>query len=513
MDIGGIILLFILPCLTYDMLKYRLRIRKEVVEMRIRKSISLLLVIAFVITSFAPAYAANVRIDNQNVQFTEGSGVPFIDSAHRTQVPFRQTMEAFGCVVDWDNGTRTAVAEKDGITVEVPIDQPYIFKNGQKILNDTAALIKDGRTYLPIRAVLEAFGAQVDWDNNSQTVLVFTDSTGTIMEVHFIDVGQADAIFIDYGSYEILVDGGNKGNGGQIVNYIKPYVDGNIELIIATHVHADHIGGLADVINAYQVDKIIHSDETSTTIAFQNFYNAAMSSPNTSYIGDIDMAIDMGGGALFRILEMGDDYSNSNENSVISMIDYNDIEILLMGDLESSIENRNLNKFQDINVLKAGHHGSKTSSSQSFLNVTKPEAVIISAGLNNQYNHPHEEALQRFSAIGADVYGTFKSGHIVLTTNGNTYNINSSNKVTTLDAGDKGTAPTQPTTPTVTKPETPNDSVTKNEASYVGNSNTKKFHKSACRYVSQIKQSNLVYFKAKLNATNAGYEACKVCNP
>lgn len=481
--------------------------------MRIRKSICLMLVIAFVLTSFAPAYAANVRIDNQNVQFTEGSGTPFIDSANRTQVPFRQTMEAFGCAVDWDNGTRTAVATKDGIIVEVPIDQPYIFKNGEKILNDTAALIKDGRTYLPIRAVLEAFGAQVGWDNNSQTVLVFTDSTGNIMTVHFIDVGQADAVFIDYGSYEILVDGGKKGDGGQVVKYIQPYVDGNLELVVATHVHADHIGGLTDVINAYQVDKIIHSDETSTTVAFQNFYNAAMSSPNTSFIGDSDMVIDMGGGPLFQILEMGDDYSNSNENSVISMIDYNNIEILLMGDLESSIENRNLNKFQDIDVLKAGHHGSKTSSSQSFLNVTKPETVIISAGLNNQYNHPHEEALQSFSAIGADVYGTFKSGHIVLTTNGNTYSLNTANKVTMADAGDKGAVTTQPVNPTVTNPDPDKSSVTKSEASYIGNSNTKKFHKISCRYASQINESNLIYFKARSDATNSGYEACKVCNP
>lgn len=141
-------------------------------------SVITFLLILVVLTS--PSYAVGVNIDNQAVTFTESSGAPFIDQANRTQVPFRQTMERFGCTVSWDEINKIAVAEKDGITVQVPIGASYIIKNGQQIKNDTAALIKDNRTYLPIRAVLEAFGADVSWDAKAQTVFAFSSGDNNI---------------------------------------------------------------------------------------------------------------------------------------------------------------------------------------------------------------------------------------------------------------------------------------------------------------------------------------------
>ncbi len=124
---------------------------------------------------FAGSSVVNISINGDLVEWTKNSGAPFVDSANRTQVPFRQTMETFGASVEWDKTTDTAIAKKDGITVEVPIGERYIFRNGVKITNDTAALIKTGRTYLPIRAVLEAFDAQVGWNNQTKTVLVTID--------------------------------------------------------------------------------------------------------------------------------------------------------------------------------------------------------------------------------------------------------------------------------------------------------------------------------------------------
>ncbi|MDO4481595.1 MAG: copper amine oxidase N-terminal domain-containing protein [Bacillota bacterium] len=120
-----------------------------------------------------------IRIDGKNLEFNSSTGAPFIDSANRTQVPLRVTMETCGCSVDWNSGSRTAVVEKNGIVVQVPIGQNYILVNGQKKANDTAAMIKNDRTYLPIRAVLEAFGAAVSWDNNSRTVIVSSDNIET----------------------------------------------------------------------------------------------------------------------------------------------------------------------------------------------------------------------------------------------------------------------------------------------------------------------------------------------
>ncbi|MBQ4339443.1 MAG: copper amine oxidase N-terminal domain-containing protein [Firmicutes bacterium] len=141
-----------------------------------KKIISLTLIAALILSATFTCFGVNIKIDDEYVQFTEDSGEPFIDSANRTQVPLRVTMEAYGCNVDWNGDTRTAIVEKDGRVVQVPIGQNYILINGDKKYNDTAAVIKNDRTYLPIRAVLEAFGAEVDWDQTTETVLVKRDS-------------------------------------------------------------------------------------------------------------------------------------------------------------------------------------------------------------------------------------------------------------------------------------------------------------------------------------------------
>lgn len=151
-----------------------------------------------------PSYATDISIDNQKVQFTEASGAPFIDSANRTQVPFRQTMEAFGASVSWDSVNKIATAEKDGVIVQVPIGASYIIKNGQQIANDTSALIKDGKTYLPIKAVLQAFGASVSWDGGSQTVVVLTTGKAITVATDPFD-----------GYKKIVVNGGDMGGSRQ----------------------------------------------------------------------------------------------------------------------------------------------------------------------------------------------------------------------------------------------------------------------------------------------------------
>jgi competence protein ComEC len=260
------------------------------------------------------------------------------------------------------------------------------------------------------------------------------------MTVHFLDVGQADSIFVDFGSYEILVDGGNNADGPFVSDYLKPYIDGNLELIVATHAHEDHIGGLDDVISAYQVGRIIYSDEISTTATFMDFYDAAVSEPDCVFIGDSDITFDLGYGAKFIILETGDGYREPNNNSVVSLIDYNEIEILLAGDMETSVEKSNLSKFSDIDVLKVGHHGSRTASSQDFLDVVKPEVSIISAGLDNNYKLPNEDVINRLLSMNSAVYGTFRSGTIIMTTDGVQYHFNTEIQLTPDDAGAPSTS-------------------------------------------------------------------------
>jgi hypothetical protein len=141
-----------------------------------KKLLSISLTLSMIVSVFIPftTYAASigVNIDNVPVSFNDSTGYPFIDSSSRTQVPLRVTMEAYGCSVQWDSSDQAAIVQKDGTTVTVPIGAKYIVVNGSQVQNDTAALIQNNRTYLPIRAVLESFGASVSWNQSSHCVIV-----------------------------------------------------------------------------------------------------------------------------------------------------------------------------------------------------------------------------------------------------------------------------------------------------------------------------------------------------
>lgn len=128
--------------------------------------------VAFILTLSTSAYAVDIGINDTNVEFCGHTGFPFIDSNNRTQVPLRITMESLGAEVDWNQDTQTVVVVKDDMKVEVPIGKSYLIKNGQKIPHDTAAIIRGNRTYIPIRAVLEAFGSEVGWKSETQTVIL-----------------------------------------------------------------------------------------------------------------------------------------------------------------------------------------------------------------------------------------------------------------------------------------------------------------------------------------------------
>ncbi len=159
--------------------------------------LSFALVLSLLVLPAGAAGEIGVTIDGTSVLYDDGYGRPFLDSAGRTQVPFRLTMESFGCAVYWNNETRTAVAEKDAPgggshRRALPAGQRKAHGNGHH-----RAQIVDTRTYLPIRPVMEAFGAYVTWDNANRLVVIKTGSS--LLRVHFLDVGQGDCILIDCG--------------------------------------------------------------------------------------------------------------------------------------------------------------------------------------------------------------------------------------------------------------------------------------------------------------------------
>lgn len=394
--------------------------------------LSLLLLFALALPA-AAAGRVTVTIDGKPVIYTESSGAPFIDGNGRTQVPFRQTMETFGCTVSWNGATRIATAKKDGITVDVPIGQRYILVNGVKVTIDTAAIIRGDRTYLPIRAVAEAFGAMVTWDGKTLTVAITTGAG--LVRVHFINVGQGDATLIDCGTTEVLIDGGDNNAGSTVVSYLQPYVDGKLDYLIATHPDADHIGGLDNVLAAYQVGEIIDSGYPASTRSYQDYLTAARNETGCVFSYDSDRQIDLGRDSVLCIIETGDQWDNANDCSVVCQLVSGNVQTLFTGDMTQDVERACLSLFGNIDVLKVGHHGSSYSTSAEFLGVVRPEAAVISYKVGNDYHHPTVSALRRLLNAGAAIYGTGKSGTVILTTDGRQYAFNTSRTLTLADAG------------------------------------------------------------------------------
>ncbi len=455
------------------------------------------------ISGSALAAGIQVTIDSLPVNFTQSSGYPFLDENSRTLVPLRGAMESYGCTVDWDQDAQTASVRKAGKTVLVPLNVNYIEVDGTRVQNDTEAIMKNGRVYLPIRIVLESFGAKVGWNAAASTVVVISPGSGSVgecLQVHFIDVGQADSILIDVLDYEVLIDAGNNQDGDTVTEYLRSYVDDALDLVIATHGDADHIGGMDDVFAAYQVNQLIDSGEQKETKTFRDYWAAVMKEPNCLVREDSDCTIMLGNNAYLQIIETGDDYQDSNNNSVVSLLVYDEVKVLFTGDMESDVERENLNKFSDVDVLKSGHHGSASSSCMAFLEKIQPEYVVVSAGLNNSYGHPAAVTLNNYFSVGAKVLGTFRSGDIIMTTDGKNYSFDSADYLTLTDAGAGQGALEE--NPVITPP---------GSAQYVGNQNTKKFHLLSCRYAGQISDNNIVYFRSREEAV--GYTPCKVCNP
>ena len=400
-----------------------------------RRTLSCLLVLLLLLT-FVPASAAGtvtVTIDGVPVSYDRSSGVPFIDENNRTQVPLRQTMEFFGCDVSWNPLTRSATVKKGKTKVSVPIGRNYIQVGKEKVPTDTAALIRDGRTYLPIRAVAEAFGATVTWDAGTQTVAILTGENS--VRVHFIDVGQGDATLIDCGTTEVLIDGGPKDAGSLVTDYLNSYVDGKLDLLIATHPDADHIGGLTAVLASYDVGEVIDSGYPGTSWAYRNYWEAAQAERGCTVSCDSDRTISLGDNSSLTVIETGDDWDNANDSSVVCRLDCGSVRVLFPGDMSRDVEQARLPLFGDVTVLKAGHHGSASSTCQEFLDVVRPEYAVISYGRNNDYHHPAPSALRRLLNCGATVYGTGKSGTVVLTTDGKRCFFNTSDTLTMADAG------------------------------------------------------------------------------
>ena len=248
----------------------------------------------------------------------------------------------------------------------------------------------------------------------------------TPLQVHYIDVGQGDSILLDLGEVEVLIDGGDRSPG--VVAYLEDYVDGSLEAMIATHHHAVHIGGLIAVLDAFEVEQIWHNGhyyDSNTYRDFMEKVNAESAEVDEARRGDTIIVGDLTFNVLHPVEPLVDD---ANNNSIVLLLSYGEIDFLFTGDAEqdaeASILVQSIVALAEVEILKVGLHGSRTSSSQAFLDIIKPKVAIYMAGVGNRDGHPHAETILALEDIGAEIYGTDTDGTIIVVTDGVEYTVN-----------------------------------------------------------------------------------------
>lgn len=342
-------------------------------------------------------------------------------------------------------------------------------------------------------------GVSVDAaENDTQQKAVANLDGAAILTVHYIDVGQADCALLESDGHYMVIDGGDNGDADTIVSYLEEQGVKKLDVVVGTHPHEDHIGSLDAVINNFDVDAVYMPKIMHTSKTFEDVLDAIsnkglkIKAPNpgdTFYFNGLEV----------EVHGPQQEYSDFNNNSIVLKVTAGETKFLFTGDAEALAEEDILNAGHDVqaDVLKVGHHGSSTSSSQEFLQAVSPDFAVISVGTGNSYGHPEEETLDRLESMGVEIYRTDLQGTIICSTDGKNITFNA---VSTNAGGEKT--------------ETVNASVT-TEAEpaeiFIGNKNSKKFHKEDC--ASLPVEKNRVTLESREEAIALGYEPCGSCNP
>ena len=243
-----------------------------------------------------------------------------------------------------------------------------------------------------------------------------------VLEVHFIDVGQADSILIHCKSENALIDAGKSDSDKVLIPYFNKLGINKFKYVFGTHAHEDHIGSMDDVILNYDIGKFYMPDVMTTTKTFENVLDALEKKEYYFDTPKIDETFNVCNATL-RVLYIGNDSSDLNSTSIVIRMDYGKNSFLFTGDATSEIEKKLLDKDIDVDVLKVAHHGSQYSSTLSFLKSVKPEYAVISVGEKNTYNHPSDTILRRLKVLNVETYRTDKNGTIIIGSDGNVLNI------------------------------------------------------------------------------------------
>ena len=251
-----------------------------------------------------------------------------------------------------------------------------------------------------------------------------------LLKIHFFDIGQGDSIFIEApNGNQVLVDGGPDNTVLEKLGQVMPFYDKEIDLVMVSHPHADHLTGLIEVLNRYEVRNTIEAKEEYESPQFKLWRNAISSEGANNIEALSGTVIDLGSGLFLKIIHpvqsvAGTRTTKPHDDVVVAMLEYGETRVLLTGDMEKKVEDKLVFAGVDLDsdVLKVGHHGSKTSTADKFLNAVTPEVAVIQVG-KNKYGHPAAEVLKRLENSDIRYYRNDLDGDIKIISDGNNYEI------------------------------------------------------------------------------------------
>lgn len=264
------------------------------------------------------------------------------------------------------------------------------------------------------------------YNYNMKFNVVTTSANIGNLKVHYINVGQGDSILIQQDEHNMLIDAGSNKTSSTVANYLKSKGVNKLDYVIATHPHEDHIGGMAYVINNFNVNKFMMAKVTHTSNTFKNMVSALKNKGLKITVPNVGDKYNLGTSTFTIVAPNSNKYNNLNNYSIVTKLKFGNNSFLFTGDAESLSEGEILAKQLDIqsDVLKLGHHGSKTSSTTSFLDKVNPKYAIVSCGKENSYRHPHRVTMDNLQSRNIKVYRTDESGTVISTSDGENITFN-----------------------------------------------------------------------------------------
>ncbi len=252
------------------------------------------------------------------------------------------------------------------------------------------------------------------WLGLSEDGLSDTTTDGGELVVSYIDVGQGDATLIAKGDFHMLIDAGDNQAGSTVVEYLKDQGVDKLDVLVGTHPDSDHIGGLDDVIENISVETVYMPEATKETKTYEEVENALSQAGLSAQMPQISTDYTYDENVVIRFLGPQKEYDDANDNSIVVQMAYGKNRFLFMGDAEEEAETDIVNKQYDLtcDVLKVGHHGSYTATSDTLLQAADPVYAVISCGEGNSYGHPHAEVLSRLEEDDVQIYRTDTMGTV-----------------------------------------------------------------------------------------------------